>query len=65
MANDRPVRTGPYPEMTWAAVLVGWGLGALIAISIGYAALTLVCYLYYHYLVAPAREAPTDFVLVG
>ncbi len=35
------VRHGPYPEFTWAAVLVGWFLGALIAISIAYAALKL------------------------
>ena len=37
----RPVRTGPYPELTWPAVLVGWLLGSLIAISIGYASLIL------------------------
>lgn len=36
-----PVRTGPYPEFTWVAVLVGWAIGALIAVSIGYAALIL------------------------
>lgn len=35
------VRHGPYPELTWPAVLVGWMLGALIAISIGYASLIL------------------------
>lgn len=35
------VRRGPYPEFTWTAVLVGWAIGALIAISIGYAALIL------------------------
>jgi putative OPT family oligopeptide transporter len=42
-ANDshRPVRYGPYPELTWTAVLVGWLLGCLIAVSIGYAALIL------------------------
>ncbi len=36
-----PVRHGPYPELTWPAVLVGYLLGAVIAISIGYAALIL------------------------
>jgi putative OPT family oligopeptide transporter len=35
------VRHGTYPEFTWTAVLVGWAIGALIAISIGYAALIL------------------------
>lgn len=39
--DDIPVRHGPYPEFTWTAVLVGWGLGALIAFSISYAALKL------------------------
>jgi putative OPT family oligopeptide transporter len=34
-------RTGPYPELTWAAVSVGWLLGAVISVSIGYAALIL------------------------
>jgi putative OPT family oligopeptide transporter len=35
------VRHGPYPELTWAAILVGYFLGAVIAVSIGYAALIL------------------------
>ena len=35
------VRHGPYPEFTWTAVFLGWAIGALIAISIGYAALIL------------------------
>jgi putative OPT family oligopeptide transporter len=35
------IRTGPYPELTWAAILVGYFLGTVIAISIGYAALIL------------------------
>ena len=30
-----------YPELTWTAVGVGWILGVIIAISIGYAALIL------------------------
>lgn len=37
----RPVRYGPYPELTWPAVWVGWFLGSIIAISIGYASLIL------------------------
>ena len=32
---------GPYPELTWTGVIVGWILGAIIATSIGYAALIL------------------------
>jgi putative OPT family oligopeptide transporter len=35
------IRSGPYPELTWAAVSVGWLLGAVISVSIGYAALIL------------------------
>jgi len=35
------IRSGPYPELTITAVLVGYLLGALIALSIGYAALIL------------------------
>lgn len=35
------IRPGPYPELTWAAVSVGWLLGAVISVSIGYAALIL------------------------
>lgn len=35
------VRTGAYPELTFTAVLVGYFLGAVIAVSIGYAALIL------------------------
>ena len=36
-----PVRHGPYPEFTWTAILVGWAIGSLIAVSISYAALKL------------------------
>lgn len=35
------VRRGPYPELTLLAVLVGYGIGALITVSIGYASLVL------------------------
>jgi putative OPT family oligopeptide transporter len=39
--NSGVIRHGPYPELTWAAILVGYFLGVIIAISIGYAALIL------------------------
>ncbi|MCG8423036.1 MAG: OPT/YSL family transporter [Proteobacteria bacterium] len=39
--HKRPVRRGAYPELTIPAVLVGYFLGVLIAISIGYASLSL------------------------
>jgi putative OPT family oligopeptide transporter len=41
MHDSAPIRHGPYPELTWAAILVGYFLGAIIAVSIGYAALIL------------------------
>jgi len=37
----RPVRRGPYPEFTWPGILVGYLLGSLIAVSIGYLSLRL------------------------
>jgi putative OPT family oligopeptide transporter len=40
-AASGTVRHGPYPELTWAAILVGYFLGTIIAVSIGYAALIL------------------------
>lgn len=40
-SDSAVVRHGPYPELTWAAILVGYFLGVIIAISIGYAALIL------------------------
>ena len=39
--GERIIRRGPYPELTLTAVLVGYGLGTLITISIGYASLIL------------------------
>ncbi len=39
--SERVIRRGPYPELTLTAVLVGYGLGILIAVSIGYASLIL------------------------
>lgn len=42
ISSSQPiVRYGPYPELTYQAVLVGYFLGAIIAVSIGYASLTL------------------------
>ena len=38
---DRVLRPGPYPELTIPGLLVGYFLGVVIAISIGYAALIL------------------------
>ncbi len=40
-ANGQPLSYGPYPELSVHAVLVGYFLGAIIALSIGYASLTL------------------------
>ena len=39
--SSRPIRHGPYPELTWPAILVGYAVGSVIAISIGYASLIL------------------------
>ena len=39
--SSNAVATRAYPELTWTAVIVGWILGVIIAISIGYAALIL------------------------
>lgn len=39
--SSRPIRPGPYPELTISALVVGYLLGIVIAISIGYAALIL------------------------
>ncbi|MGW8282223.1 MAG: OPT family oligopeptide transporter [Gemmatimonadota bacterium] len=41
VGSSRAPRLGPYPEFTWAAVLVGYALGILIAVSIGYLSLKL------------------------
>jgi len=35
------IRTGPYPELGWPAVIVGWLIGAILAVSLSYAALIL------------------------
>ncbi len=39
--SSNVLATRAYPELTWTAVIVGWFLGVIIAISIGYAALIL------------------------
>jgi len=39
--SKRIIRTGPYPELTPTAVVVGYVIGAIITISIGYACLIL------------------------
>ena len=41
VCKKRIIRNGPYPELTVTAVVVGYILGALITISIGYACLIL------------------------
>ena len=38
---SHPHTNAAYPELTWVAVIVGWFLGCIIAVSIGYAALIL------------------------
>jgi putative OPT family oligopeptide transporter len=39
--GGRIVRRGAYPELTWTAVLLGYVIGLVITISLGYAALIL------------------------
>lgn len=39
--GERVIRRGPYPELTWTAVLVGYALGVVISLSMGYACLIL------------------------
>ncbi|MBN1804583.1 MAG: OPT/YSL family transporter [Sedimentisphaerales bacterium] len=39
--EKRIIRTGPYPELTLTSILVGYILGVLITISMGYACLIL------------------------
>jgi len=41
VAKSPSIQARPYPELTWVAVIVGWILGVIIAVSIGYAALIL------------------------
>lgn len=40
-ATHRRVRTGAYPELSWPGIITGWFLGAILAISVGYASLKL------------------------
>lgn len=39
--SERIIRRGPYPELSVPAIIVGYFLGAIIAVSIGYASLIL------------------------
>jgi putative OPT family oligopeptide transporter len=39
--REKVVRRGPYPEFTWTALLLGYAIGVLITVSLGYAALIL------------------------
>ncbi|MBN2590055.1 MAG: OPT/YSL family transporter [Sedimentisphaerales bacterium] len=39
--GEKIIRHGPYPELTWTALIVGYLLGVLITISMGYACLIL------------------------
>ena len=39
--DGRPIRRGPYPELTWPAVLVGWLIGSILTVAIGYSCLIL------------------------
>ena len=41
MQNSPSTVARPYPELTWIALIVGWIIGCVIAVSIGYAALIL------------------------
>ena len=41
MDNAPSTAARPYPELTWVALIVGWIIGCIIAVSIGYAALIL------------------------
>ena len=41
MNNPSSAASRPYPELTWVALIVGWIIGCVIAVSIGYAALIL------------------------
>lgn len=40
-SDPRPVHRGPYPELTLTALLVGYLLGTVICVSMGYASLIL------------------------
>ena len=41
MSNTQTAVSRPYPELTWVALITGWIIGCVIAVSIGYAALIL------------------------
>jgi len=37
----KKIHHGPYPELTWTAVVLGWVIGSLITVAIGYTSLKL------------------------
>jgi len=39
--TSKPIRRGPYPELTLPAILVGYFIGAILTLAIGYASLIL------------------------
>ena len=41
MSHSQAAVSRPYPELTWVALVTGWIIGCIIAVSIGYAALIL------------------------
>jgi putative OPT family oligopeptide transporter len=41
VSNSHAAASRPYPELTWVALITGWIIGCVIAVSIGYAALIL------------------------
>jgi len=41
VSNSPAAVSRPYPELTWVALITGWVIGCIIAVSIGYAALIL------------------------
>jgi putative OPT family oligopeptide transporter len=41
VSNTQTAVSRPYPELTWVALITGWVIGCVIAVSIGYAALIL------------------------
>ena len=39
--ESKKIHHGPYPELTWTAVVLGWVIGSLITVAIGYTSLKL------------------------
>ncbi len=40
-SDGRIIRRGPYPELTWHAIFVGYFIGAILSLAFGYACLIL------------------------